>query len=143
MDPVTAGYFVLAGLSLTSNLSASKNQARIEEANTKMQVEQARLQAAEAAYERTKSFRANLSTNLALSGIGKGGLTGFRNVAASSAEDFLSDMQSLQRQDVFAQLSGQSSQAQIRSNKLLRDVSSLESTASLAKKLGIFTARGK
>lgn len=143
MDPVTAGYFVMAGISLTANLRGSKNQAKIEAANNKLQVEQARLQAAEQAYERTKSFRQNIATNLALSGIGKGGVSGFRNVASMSIADYFDDASALQRQDSFAQVSGQATKAAIKSNKLLRDVSSLESAASLASKLGIFKGTGK
>jgi hypothetical protein len=136
MDPLTAGLWV--GASLLTSLSANRSQAKIEAAQVKMETENARLQAAEAAYERTKSFRQNMSANLALSGMGKGGVTGFRGIAAESISNYFQDIQSLTTQDLFAQVSGSVGRAINRSNKLKRDVSSLESAASLAEKLQLF-----
>lgn len=137
MDPVTAGLWV--GASLFMSLSANKSQARIEAASAKMEQEQARLQIAEQAYERTKTFKQNISANLALSGMGKGGLSGFRGVASQSISDYFADSQALTMQDAFAKLGGNVRRASNKANSLARNVSSLESAASLAAKLGLFT----
>lgn len=143
MDPVTAGYFALASVKLVASLAGNKAQAKAETAQIKLQTEQARLQAAEQTYERTKMFRQNISQNLALSGIGIGGVSGFRGIAAESISDYFQDAKSLTNQDVFAQLSGNANKALSKSNNLLKNVSALESSASLADKLGLFKSGAK
>jgi len=137
MDPVTAGLWV--GASLFMSLSSNKSQARIESASVKMEQEQARLQIAEQAYERTKAFKQSISANLALSGMGKGGLSGFRGVASESLSSYLQDSQALTMQDAFARLGGNVRKASNKANSFARNISSLESAASLAAKLGLFT----
>ena len=117
MDAITAGLFVAA--SFASSLYTSKNQARIESANTNLQVSQARLQTAEAAYERTKQFRENVSANLALSGLGIGGVSGFRGKNAQNTTDYFSDIAALGTQDVFTEASGQVQRASTKSNNLV------------------------
>lgn len=141
MDAITAGLFVAA--SFASNLYTSKSQAKIEESNLTAQLAQQRLQTAEATYERTKQFRQNMATNLALSGLGIGGVSGFRGVAAENISDYFSDVAALGNQDMFANLSAQSAKAQIKANRLSRDVSAITDAASLAGQLGIFTAKSK
>ena len=137
MDPVTAGLWV--GASLFMSLSSNKSQARIESASAKMEQEQARLQIAEQTYERTKSLRQNVSANLALSGMGKGGLSGFRGVVSESLNSYLEDSKALTIQDTFSKHGGSVRKASNKANSLARNVSSLESAASLAAKLGLFT----
>jgi hypothetical protein len=137
MDTTTGALWVAA--SFATSLISNKAEARIHEANTKMQVEQARLQAAEQAYERTKAFRKNLSTNLALSGMGYGGNKGFAGTASQSIADYLADSAALGRQDLFAQLSGQAAFAGIKANKFKKDVGATKTAAQLASELGLFT----
>lgn len=136
MDPITAGLFVAA--SFATSLNNARNSARIERSNIKLQTEQARLQTAEQAYERSKEFRQNLSYNLALSGMGKGGVSGFKGVAAESISDYFADVGALGRQDVFAQLSGQSALAGSKVKKRANVAQGAISAAQLASDLGLF-----
>lgn len=140
MDPITAGLFVAA--SFTSSLISNKNQSKIENAQIKIQTEQARLQTAEAAYERTKQFRQNLSMNLAISGMGFGGVSGFRGIASQSISDYFSDTAALGRQDMFTELGAISNTAASKSNKFVNDVNAGTSAVSLASQLGLFKNKG-
>lgn len=136
MDPITAGLFVAA--SFASSLITSRNQRKIEDASMNVQVEQARLQTAEAAYERTKQFRQNISMNLALSGMGIGGVSGFRGAAAQSASAYFADAAALGRQDVFAQLTGTSNKALSKAKRFSSLASGVIDAAGLASQLGLF-----
>lgn len=136
MPPLLAALFV--GASFVSSLSANKSQAKIQAAGIKMQVEQARLQASEAAYQRTREFRKNMSANLALSGLGIGGLTGFRGVMSESSADYLADIRALEQGAQFASLQGTSQLAATKANRFAQDASALFSAASLAQDLGLF-----
>jgi hypothetical protein len=136
MDPVTAGLFV--GASLLSSLFANKQQSRAEAANIKLQTEQARLQASEAALERTKSFRQTMSQNLALSGMGFGSTTALATATAQSFGALEADLGAIRRQSDFAVASGHAAKAGARANKFGRDIASVENAASLAMKLGLF-----
>jgi hypothetical protein len=141
MDAVTAGLFVAA--SFASGLYANKNQAKIEAANTNMQISQARLQTAEAAYERTKQFRENVSANLALSGLGVGGLSGFRNINAKNTTDYFADLAALGSQDMFTQALGYSKTAATKSKQFSSDINAGLDAFSLASDLGLFTGKKK
>lgn len=136
MDPITAGLFV--GASFLSSLFASKQQARAEAANIKLQTEQARLQASEAALERTKAFRQNMSQNLALSGMGFGSTTALATATAESFGALNADINAINRQSDFAVASGQAARAASRAGRFSRDIGALENAASLAQKLGLF-----
>lgn len=139
MDPTLAGLWIAA--SMFTSLRANRSQAKVENASINMEVEQARLQNTEMALERTRQLRQNMATNLALSGIGKGGVSGFRNVATQDMQSYFEDVSALTNRDVFAQISGQARRAGVKTNRLTRDVSSLESAASLATKLGLFEGK--
>jgi hypothetical protein len=136
MDPITAGLFV--GASFLSSLFANKQQARAEAANIKLQTEQARLQASEAALERTKAFRQNMSQNLALSGMGFGSTTALATAYAEGFGAYMSDIGALNKQAQFATAQGQAARAGSRAKKLGSDIGALESSVSLAMKLGLF-----
>lgn len=136
MDGLTAGLWVAANFA--SSLISGKNQAKVQEAQVKMQTEQARLQASEQAYERTKQFRQNMAQNLALSGMGFGGVSGFRGLAGQNVSDYFADMGALGRQDMFAQLAGKAGFAQNKAVNFANTVSSFESSVSLADKLRLF-----
>jgi len=136
MDPLTAGLFVAA--SFAASVYTSKQQAKIEESNVQADLANKRLQTAEATYERTKQFRENMATNLALSGMGFGGVSGFRGIASQNISDYFADVAALGNQDLFSIASAQSSRAASKTNRISRDISSLTDAASLATKLGIF-----
>lgn len=139
MDPVTAGLFLAA--SFATSLYTSKAQAKIEASAIETDLANKRLQTAEATYERTRQFRENMATNLALSGKGIGGVSGFRGIAATNISDYFADVAALGTQDLFNQVSAQTARASSRSNRLARDVSGLTDAATLAGQLGLFSAK--
>lgn len=141
MDPITAGLFVAA--SFASSLVSNKNQATVAESQNKLQIEQSRLQTAEAAFERTKQFKQNLSLNLAYTGIGVGGVSGFKGVMAQNVQDFAADQASLGRQDLFAQLTGTANRALNRAKNFTNAASSVIDAATLSRQLGLFDKKGK
>lgn len=136
MGPVVAGLFVAA--SFATSLYANKQAAKAEEASIKLQTEQAKLQASEAALERTKSFRQNVSQNLALSGMGFGSTTALATAYAEGFGAYMSDIGALNKQAQFAIAQGQAARAGSRAKKLGSDIGALESSVSLAMKLGLF-----
>jgi hypothetical protein len=140
MDPLTAGLFVAA--SFASNLYTSKQQAKIESSALTAQLAQQKLQIAEATYERTRQFRENMSNNLALSGMGVGGVSGFRGVAAQNISDYTQDIAALGNQALFSTVQAQASRGYSKASRLSRDVSSLTDAALLATQLGIFEGKG-
>lgn len=141
MDPIMAALFV--GASFTTSLATNKNTARIENTQNKINVEQARLQASEAAYERSKQFTQNISMNLALKGMGFGGVSGFRGVSSRSASEFAEDINSLNRHDVFSQITGEANRALTKAKRFKSNVGAAGTAASLASQLGLFTGGGK
>lgn len=141
MDPVTAGLFVAA--SFASSIMANKNQAKIEGASINMQTEQARLQIAEQSYEKAKQLKQNLSANLALSGLGVGGVSGFRGIASQTISDYFADQAALGKQDLFAQLSGNVAKATSKSNKFVNNAQAGLNAAQLSQQLGLFQVKGK
>ena len=141
MDPITAGLFVAA--SFATSLYTSKNQARIESANTNLQISQARLQTAEAAYERTKQFRENVSANLALSGLGVGGVSGFKGKNAQNTSDYFADIAALGTQDMFTEATGNVQRASTKSKQFSNDINAGLDAFSLATDLGLFTTKKK
>lgn len=141
MDPLTAGLFVAA--SFASNLVSGRNQSRIEAASTNMQIAQSKLQSSEAAYERTKQFRQNLSSNLALSGLGIGGVSGFRATTAQNVTDYYGDIAAIGTQDLFNQASGNANRAANKARKFNRDINAFSDATTLAGQLGLFSSKGK
>lgn len=125
------------GISVQTN----RNTYKINEAQNKIGTEQARLQAAEAAYERSKQFTENISMNLALKGIGMGGVSGFRGATAKSTEAFNQDISSLRRQDVFAQITGEANKALNKARKMAGNVGAVSNAAALASNLGLFKGK--
>lgn len=141
MGPIASALWVAA--SLGNSLLSNKNQTRVAEAQNRVQVEQARLQASEAAYERTKQFRQAVSMNLALAGMGVGGVSGIRGATAQNISDYFADSAAIGRQDVFAQLTGTSNQAGIKANKFSANVQAVGSAAQLATDLNLFKKKSK
>lgn len=141
MDPMTGALWV--GASFVSSLMTNRSVAKTEQAQNRLNTEQSRLQAAETAYERTKNFRRNLSQNLALSGMGFGGVSGFRGITGQNTSDFLGDMAALGRQDTFAQLTGNANRALSKAKRFKNDVGAITNAASLASQLGLFTVGSK
>src|SRR5215216_6162528 len=135
MDPITAGLFI--GASVGASLYASKNQAKIEAASIKMQTEQAKLQSSEAALERTKAFRSNLSNQLALSGMGYGSTTALATAGNLSFGNYMQDINAINAGTKFAVAAGESAFATSKSNRFLRDVNTVVSAAGLASDLGV------
>jgi hypothetical protein len=136
MDPITMAAFAAASLFVSVRNNAS--QAKIEKANIKMQVEQTRLQASELAYERSKAFRKNVSEQLALSGLGVGGMMGFGNVYNESLRNYTQDVEAIQRKAQFAQLTGMANTSLSSAKKFNNDITSVVSAANLASDLGLF-----
>lgn len=139
MDPISAGFLVAA--SFASTVYANRQQAKIEGTANKLQTEQARLQIAEAAYERSKAFRKNISANLALAGAGYGGNTGFRGVATESISDYFADAQALQTQDLFAKVGGVAAASATKASNFSKDVVAGANAVSLASQLGLFSTK--
>ena len=139
MDPITAG--LLVGASFAASLYTNKQAARLNAAQTTLQVEQSRLQAAETALERTKAFRKNISANLALAGAGYGGHTGFRGIAAESASDYFADVNALRTQDLYNQISGTAAYAGNKGEKFAKDVVAGANAVTLASQLGLFAPK--
>jgi hypothetical protein len=136
MDPLTAGLFVAA--SFATSIFSNRQASRAESASIELQTEQARLQASEAAYERTKTFRQNMSSGLALSGMGFGSTTALASAYAEGFGNYMADISSLARSSQFATASGLASKAGSKSKAFANDLASVESAASLAMKLGLF-----
>ena len=120
MDPLTAAIFV--GASFLTSAISNRNQAKVEQAQNLVQVEQTKLQAAEAANERARAFRQNISANLALAGKGFGGISGFRGIATRSAADFEQDLTAINQQANFAQISSTADVASTKIRKYANDV---------------------
>lgn len=139
MDAVTAGLFVAA--SFASNLITNRNQSKLETVNLKAQLAQAKLQSAEMAYERTKSFRQTLSANLALSGLGVGGVSGARGANAQNISDYFADISALQTQDLFNSISGKAQKASIKGRSFKRTLSAIGDATELANQLGLFAGK--
>jgi hypothetical protein len=136
MGPLAAGLFV--GASFLTSVYANRQASKAEAASIRLQTEQARLQASEAALERTKAFRQNVSQNLALSGMGFGSTTALAVANAESLGAYAADINALKKQEQFVVASGESARAQNRAKKFSSDLGSLESSISLASKLGLF-----
>jgi len=141
MDPLTAGLFVAA--SVGTSLYAGKNQSKIEAASIKMQTEQAKLQASEAALERTKSYRQNLSNQLALSGMGFGSTTALATASAQGFGNYMADINAINTSAKFADAAGQSALATSKSNAFLNVVNTGMNAAMLSQDLGLFSAPKK
>lgn len=141
MDPITSALFVGAGLA--TSLYSNRSQARIEAANIKLQTEQAKLQASEMAYERTKSYRQNASTALALSGMGFGSTTALGVLGAQSYGNYVADINAINRKSSFAQAAGEANKALSKSKGFGNDVVAIDSAVSLASKLGLFSLPNK
>ncbi len=140
MDAITAGLFVAA--SFASNLYTNRSKNKLEASALKMQLAQSKLQAGEAAYERTRSFRETMSSNLALSGLGVGGVSGFRGVAAQNISDYFADISAIETQDLFSSAAGGAQKASNKAKKFARNVSAGSDAATLASQLGLF-GKGK
>lgn len=141
MGPIASALWVAA--SFASSVLSNKNQSRVAQAQNNVQVEQARLQASEAAYERTKQFRQAVSMNLALAGMGVGGVSGIRGATAQNISDYFADTNAIGRQDAFAQLTGTSNKAGIKANSFTANVQAAGSAAQLANDLNLFKKKGK
>lgn len=141
MDPVTTGIFIAA--SVGASLYASKNQAKIEAASIKMQTEQARLQASEAALGRTQAFRNNLSNQLALSGMGFGSNTALATASAQSFGNYMQDINAINTGAKFAMASGEAASASSKTNRFLRDVNTGINAVTMADDLGLFKPQKK
>lgn len=140
MNPLMA---LLVGANLAVTISSSKYSAKAEEAQISSNLAQERLRASESAYERTKSYRESLSTNLALAGMGKGGVSGFRGVAAESGAALQQDLAAIGQQTLFAEITAQSNRSLVKAKRLERTMSGLSDAASLAKDLGLFAKKSK
>jgi hypothetical protein len=141
MDPMTGALLMAA--SFATSLISNRVQAKTQQAQIKAQTEQTRLQAAEATLERTKQYRKNLSTNLALSGVGVGGVSGFRGISSENTADYLADVGALGRQQQIAVITGSANRALSKANKLAGDVNAITNAAKMASELGLFAAGGK
>lgn len=137
---MTAALFVGANFAISA--FTGKQQRRIETANINLNLEQSRLQAAESAYELSKNYRKNMSENLALSGMGFGGTSGFAATSAESTANFLADSAALQRQGEFAAVQAQSGLAVSKISNFARNANAVMSSAVLAEKLGLFDSKG-
>lgn len=140
MDIMTAALFVGANFAISAY--TGKQQMRIETANIKLNLEQSRLQAAESAYELTKNYRKAESMNLALSGMGFGGTTGFAAASAENTASYLADSAALQRQGEFAAVQALSGKAVSKISNFARNTNAVMSSAVLAEKLGLFESKG-
>src|SRR5215208_779999 len=138
MDPLTAGLFVAA--SVGTSLYAGKNQSKIEAASIKMQTEQAKLQASEAALERTKSFRQNVSNQLALGGMGFGSTTAVAVAGAQGFGNYMADINAINTGIKFADAAGSAALATSKTNAFLNTVNAGFSAAALSQDLGLFSS---
>ena len=136
MNPLFAAAWV--GVSLFTSLGANKNQAKLEQAQSMMQMEQQRLQVAEKAYERSKTFKQSTAMNLALSGMGFGGSTGFSATQGESFQNYIMDRNALANADKFSVMQHQFNVSASKVKKGANDVNSFLSAAGLAKDLGLF-----
>tara|TARA_R110000868_G_scaffold56650_2_gene175188 strand:- start:343 stop:786 length:444 start_codon:yes stop_codon:yes gene_type:complete len=137
MDPITAALFV--GASFASSVISNKQQARAENAAISLQQSQAKVQAAEAALDRTEAFRLSASSNLALSGMGVGGTGSLALAQNLGFANYSSDINAINRNAQFVSLGGEANKALSKSKRFANNVAAVESAASLASKLGIFS----
>jgi len=136
--------FVAAGL--YSSLQSNKAQASIERANIQLQSSQAGVKAAEQAYERSKTFRQNISSQLAMGGLGFGGTMGLVAAQNESLSNVNYDLASIAKQQQFTALSTESALASSKINKYTRDAgaygNAAKQTSDLVSKLGLFAGGG-
>lgn len=136
--------FIAAGL--YTSLQSNKAQASIERANIKMQASQAGVKAAEEAYQRSRTFRQNVASQLAMGGMGFGGTMGAIAAQNESLANVNYDLAAIDKQQQFTQLAKQSGLTSSRINKYARDVQAFgaaaKQTSDLASKLGLFSGGG-
>lgn len=141
MDPVTAGLLVAANFA--ASVYSNRQKAKINRTQIDLEVEQAKLQAEERAYESTKQFREFISYNAALSAMGYGGATGFRGVSATATANVNKDLAALNRQQRYADISGMSARASNQTNLFAGNVKAGIDSVLLAKDLGLFNKDDK
>ena len=140
---IIGGAFIAAGLA--GSLASNRKAQKLENENTELEVANAKLQAAEAAYERTKQYRQNASMNLALSGMGVGSANSGGALAAESFQNYLADIQSINMAGRYAALGGKQKKKASSLNKYSRNFGAAEgageSLVGLATKLNLFGAK--
>jgi len=141
MDPVTAALFTAA--SFATSVMGNKSRAKAEQASIRLEVEQARLQAAETALERTKAYRQNVSMNLAMSGMGIGSQNAFAASEAEGFSNYMSDLNAIRQSENFMIMTGEAKKSMSKAKKFAGNMDAIKSAAGLASDLGLFAPPAK
>lgn len=130
-DPVTATLLAASAASTGAGLFASRKQSKLEQANLRLETEQAKLAGAETALASARDFRSSLASQLAISSLRSGaGGSLVRQFGSTSMANFLADQGALERKQKFIDLSSGMGSAGIKSQRFARDFSAIGSLLS-------------
>ena len=139
MEPLTMALIAAANFAVSAVGSAGKKG--IQDAQTDVEVEQAKLESEKTAYDITKAFRESTSYNLALSAMGFGGVSGFKQTMAGSSAALGRDLRAVEKQQRFISISGDSAKAGAATNAFTSNATAAISSVLLAKDLGLFSGK--
>lgn len=141
MDPITIGLLAAANLAVSATSNSAKKKA--QDAQINLEVEQAKLDAEQKAYDVSQAFREATSYNLALNAMGFGGTTGFRQSLATGEAALNRDLGKLAKQQRFTHISGESAKAAASADKFTGNASAGISSLLMANELGLFKGNKK
>ena len=133
-EPVSSTALLLMAASTVTTaggLYASSKQEKLDKAINAAETERARLSGAETAMVASRDFRTALSSQLAIDSL-RGGAGGSlaQTFGSQSIANFLSDQRSLESQQKFLGIRSDIKNAEIKNQRLARDVSSVGSLLS-------------
>lgn len=128
VDPITLTLLSAAAASTGGGILASGKQAKLEQARIGLETEQAKLAGAETALQSARSFRSNLSSQLALSSLRSGaGGSLVRQFGSTSMANFLADQGALANKQKFIDISSGNLSAGVKAKKFSNDFSAIGS----------------
>jgi hypothetical protein len=130
-EPVSSALLLMSAATTGVGLYASSQQEKLDRSINAAETEHARLAGAETALTASRDFRTALSSQLALASLrgGSGGSLA-QTFGSRSIANFLSDQRSLESQQKFLGIKSNIRNAEIGSQRLARDVSSVGSLLS-------------
>jgi len=130
-EPVSTALLLASAASTGVGLYASGKQKKLDRAINAAETEHARLAGAQTALTASQDFRTALSSQLAIASLrgGSGGSLA-QTFGSKSIANFLSDQRSLESQQKFLGIRSDIKNAEIKNQRLARDVSSVGSLLS-------------
>jgi len=127
-EPVSSALLLMSAATTGAGLFASAQQQKLDRSINAAETEHARLAGAETALTASRDFRTALSSQLAIASLrgGSGGSLA-QTFGSRSISNFLSDQRALQSQQKFLGIKSDIRNAEINSQRLSRDLSSVGS----------------